>query len=135
MEIVKQLIAIMVKWSLAYYTHFCYHNFKFLFGKDEKSCRIEESHLLFHSWNNPSFCDIAEVTIKKQWKPSLFFWRKLISLHWCSSLLACCCLLRIYVIQLTDKTAFWITSSCLTVFWEKIDGILYPSSTTIWSKR
>ena len=35
------------------------------------------------------------------------------------------------IIDASDKTYFQITSSCLTVCWRKVDGILYPSSTTI----
>ena len=40
-----------------------------------------------------------------------------------------------YSLDTFDKTTSRIISSCLTVCWEKIDGMLYPSLTTVISSE
>ena len=66
------------------------------------------------------------VTTTKTKKSIFFSWRKLASftddLH--------CSIYITYLSHSAYKSNFQITSSCLTVCWKKVDGILHPSSTT-----
>ena len=63
----------------------------------------------------------------------LFFLRKLAKLLQWSSL-PCFILPKSFSLDTSDKSTFQITSSCLIICWRKVDGILYPSLTTISSK-
>ena len=77
-------------------------------------------------------CDIAKLATKTKTVKSIFFqWGKLASnstydLH-------CSHLHRLFSLDISDKTTFQITSSCLTVCLIKVDVIFHL--TTISSKR
>ena len=56
-----------------------------------------------------------------------FFWRKL---YWCPNFFF---ITKSFSLHTSDKTTSWINSSCSTICWGQVGGILLSSSTTIIS--
>ena len=57
----------------------------------------------------------------------LFFYRKT-SYVLISYFLLITYLVKSFSLYISHKTTSWVTSSCLIVCWEKLDGIIHPSS-------
>ena len=86
-----------------------------------KICRIEESHWLFPSKNDPSFCVILLSYNNKKSKIHLFPTK----LPSSTDDLHCFHMPKPFRLDTSVKTTFQITSSYLTGFWSKVDVILH----------